>query len=60
MLVIEGPEATRDNLAGSHSKIHPRIKLHYDTYIYVVPLSSLVGPYFIVYNKNYCEKHSCR
>jgi hypothetical protein len=35
------------------SSIHKRIKLHNKDEVFIVPLSSLVGPAFVVYNNNY-------
>ena len=59
MLAVEVPEATCDGLTDSYFdlKIHTRIKLYSDIYIWLLPLSSLVDPYFIVYNKTYCEHY---
>ena len=36
------------------SCITKRVKLHSDNDIWMVPLTALVGPCFVVYNKNYC------
>ena len=46
VLVAEIPEANVDSLSNSHfqSEIITRIKLHSDKDLWMVPLSSLLGP----------------
>ena len=53
------PEADSESLTDNHfdSKIHTRIKLHNDDNVWIVPLALLVAPYYVVYNKNYCENN---
>jgi hypothetical protein len=54
---VTSPEADSENLTDNHfdSKIHTRINLHNDDDVRIVPLTSLVAPYYVIYNKNYCE-----
>ena len=55
ILTTEAPTVHNDELTDYHydSSITTRIKLHEDKYIWIVPLTSLVAPCFVVYNKNY-------
>ena len=50
------PVADDGDLTHAHftSKILTRIQLHSDDEVYMVPLSTLVGPCFVVPNKDYC------
>ena len=45
-------------MTGNHfdSMIHTRIKLHSNNDMWMIPLTSLVESYFIIYTKNYCEQ----
>ena len=54
---VTSPEADGENLTDNHfdSKIHTRIKLHNDDDVWIGPLTSLVVPYYAIYNKNYYE-----
>ena len=56
ILAAEGSEARTDELTNSHfqSKLLKRVKLHYNNDICVVPLSSICGPCFVLYNKDNC------
>jgi hypothetical protein len=51
------PEADSENLTDNHfdSKIHTRIKLYDDNDVWIVPLTSLVAPCYVIYNKSYRE-----
>ena len=53
MLAAEVSEARRDELKNSHfqSKLLKCVKLYSENDIFIVPLSSLYGPYFAVYTK---------
>ena len=55
ILATEGSETRRDQLTNSHfqSKLLKRVKLHSDNNIFIVPLSSLCAPFFVVYNNKY-------
>ena len=55
LLAAESPEVDRLTDAHFDSQILKRIKLQDDNDIWMVPLITLVGPCFVVYNKNYCE-----
>ena len=57
VLATEDLEATYYYLTDSHfdSINHTFIKLYDDTYIFIVPLGSLMVPSFVIYNTNYCE-----
>ena len=48
-------ETNNNDITDSHfqSAIATRVKLHDDKDMWMVPLSTLVGPYFLAYNKNY-------
>ena len=50
----EGHEVSNEGLTDNHfdSTIHTRIKLHSDNDIWMIPLTSLVAPCFVIYNKN--------
>ena len=50
------PIAENKDLTNAHfpSKIITRIQLHSDDEVYMVPLSTLVAPCFVVPNKDYC------
>ena len=50
------PIADNKDLTNAHftSKIITRIQLHSDDEVYMVPLSTLVCPCFVVPNKYYC------
>ena len=41
--------------ANFNSKILARIRLHDDTDTWIAPLITLVGPFFVVYNKDYTK-----
>ena len=51
----DAPETNNSEITDSHfhSTITPHVKLHDSKDIWMVPLSTLVGPYFVVYNKSY-------
>ena len=51
----ESPEVSNADLSNDHfdSSIHHRIKLHDQKDLFLVPLSSLIGPCFVVQNKDY-------
>lgn len=51
----DAPKANNSEITDSHfqSAIATRVKLHNGKDIWMVPLLTLVGPCFIVYNKNY-------
>ena len=53
----ESPSTLSSELTDDHltCDIITRIKLDEDR-IWLVPLSALVGPCFVIYNKNYCEQ----
>ena len=55
VLASQSPEVLTDQLPNNHfdSQILKRIKLHNDNDLWIVPLSTIVGPFFVVYNKNY-------
>ena len=55
MSAAESSQAEQDQLTASHfdAKILTRIKLHDDKNTWMIPLSTLVGPCFVVYNKDY-------
>ena len=55
LLASQSPEVLPDQLTNNHfdSQILKRIKLHNDNDLWIVPLSTIVGPCFVVYNKNY-------
>ena len=54
----EGHEASNEELADNHfdSTIYKRIKLHSDNDMWMISFTSLVAPYFVIYNKSYCEQ----
>ena len=56
VLAAESPAAGAHHLTDYHfdSCITTRVRLHSDNDIWMVPLTALVGPCFVVYNKNYC------
>ena len=56
ILVVEGSKAKRDELANTHfqSKLLKRVKLHSEDDTFIVSLTYLSGPCFVVYNKDYC------
>ena len=58
MWAADAPEAIGDEITDSHfqSDIADRVKLQDDKYMWMVPLSTLVGPCFVVYNKDYNGK----
>ena len=49
------PEANNNDITDSnfHSNIATCVRLHDNKDMWMVPLSTLVGPHFVVYNKNY-------
>ena len=51
----DAPEANNHDITDSHfqSAIATRVKLYADKDMWMVPLSTLVGPCFVAYNKNY-------
>ena len=51
-LAAEGHEASNEDLSDHHfdSIIHTRITLHSDNDMWMIPLTSLVKPYFVIYN----------
>ena len=51
----ESPKVSNADLSNDHfdSSIHHRIKLHEQKDLFLVPLSSLIGPCFVVQNKDY-------
>jgi hypothetical protein len=55
VLVAESTTIPDGENTDSHfdSKIHRRVKLHDDKDMWMIPLSCIVGPCFVVYNKNY-------
>ena len=56
ILAAVTPKASRtEDLSDLHfdSSIITRVKLHDDNDVYMVPLSTLAGPCFVVYNQNY-------
>ena len=55
LLTSQSPEVLTDQLTNNHfdSQILKRIKLYNDNDLWIVPLSTIVGPFFVVYNKNY-------
>ena len=55
LLAADIPEANNHDITDSHiqSAIATRVKLHDDKNIWMVPLSTLVGPFSVAYNKNY-------
>ena len=57
VLAAESPQAEQHELTDAHfdSKILTRIRLHDDKDTWTVPLSTLTGPCFAVYNKNYTK-----
>ena len=59
VFVAEGLKTVSCDFTYSHfdSKIYKSIKLHADTDTFMVSLSKLAGPCFVVYNKNLCEKN---
>ena len=56
-LAAESPQAEQHQLTDAHfdSKILTRIRLHDDDDTWMVLLSTLVGPCFVVYNKDYTK-----
>ena len=56
VLAAESPVVDAHLYTDDHfdSCITKRVKLHSDNDIWMVPLTALVGPCFVVYNKNYC------
>ena len=60
LLASQSPEENANELSNAHfdSKILTRIKLHNDNDVWIVPLSTLVGPCFVVYNKDYCDTNN--
>ena len=57
VLAAESLQAEQHQLTDAHfdSKILTRIRLHDDNDTWMVPLSTLVGPCFVVYNKDYTK-----
>ena len=55
VLAADSPIVEPNEVSDNHfeSSIHKRIKLHNDDEVFIVPLSSLIGPAFVVYNNNY-------
>ena len=51
----DAPEAINHDITDSHFQfsIATHVKLHDDKDMWMVPLSTLVGPCFVAYNKNY-------
>ena len=51
----DAPEANNNDITDRHfqSSIATRIKLHDENDLWMVPLSTLVGPCFVVCNKDY-------
>ena len=56
-MAAQSPEANTNELTNAHfdSNILKRIKLHNNDGVWIVPLRTLVGPCFVVYNKDYCD-----
>ena len=56
----ESPSITSSNLKDSHIdlSIIKRINIDTEKEIWLVPLSSLTGPCFVVLNRNYCDRVS--
>ena len=59
VLAVSSPKANIDDLTYYHfdSKIHTRIKLYDDDDIWMVPLTSLVAPCYVIVNKNYYDSN---
>ena len=57
-LVAQTPEVYASKLTDAHfvSIMFKRIKLHND--IWIVPLITLIDPWFVVYNKDYCDSNN--
>ena len=57
ILAAESPIAASEYIIEHHIKsdITTRIKLHDENNVWLVPLTSLVGPCYVVCNKNYCD-----
>ena len=57
VLAEESLQAEQHQLTDSNvdAKILTRIRLHDDKDTWMVPLSTLVGPCFVVYNKDYTD-----
>ena len=57
LAAIEPKASHTEDLTDAHfdSSIITRVKLHEDKDVWMVPLSSLTGPCFVVYNKNYVD-----
>ena len=61
ILAAVTPKASQtEDLSDMHfdSSIITRVKLHDDNEVYMVPLSTLAGPCFVVYNQNYTSSKS--
>ena len=57
VLVAEDPKANNDELVdyNFYYNITTRINFHDDKDMWMVPLTSLVGPCFVLYDKNYYD-----
>ena len=55
LLAADAPEVNTSEITDSHfqSVIAKRVKLHDNKDMWVVPLSTILGPCFVEYNKNY-------
>ena len=60
VLAANKPVADNKDLTNAHftSKIITRIQLHSDDEVWMVPLSTLVSPCFVVPNKDYCANET--
>ena len=58
VLSTEGHEVSNEDLTDNHfdSTIHTRINLHSDNDMWMIPLTSLLAPCFVIYTKNYYEQ----
>ena len=58
VLAAEGHESSNEDLTDNHvdSTIHIRINLHSDNDTWMISLTSLVAPCFVIYIQNYCEQ----
>lgn len=59
-LVAQSREVNANEFNGAlfHSKTLKRIRLHNNNAVYILPLSTLVGPWFVVYNTDYHDKNT--
>ena len=59
VLAASSPKIDIDDLIDYHfgSKIHTRINFHDDDDVWMVPLTSLIGTWYVIVKKNYCDSN---